>query len=200
MTIYFTADLHFGHANIIKHQNRPWDSVEAMNRALVHNINTTVDLNDDLYILGDFSFTIKQTEAIRFREAINCRRVTLIKGNHDCGWNGVKVFKEVCDYKELKTDERKIVLSHYPFLSWNGQHRGSIMLHGHIHNNVDYNTANIEAGLLRFDVGVDANDYKPVSLDEILEWAELAKKSPDEEEIFGPFHTIEEMFASLDED
>lgn len=64
-----------------------------------------------------------------------------------------------------------MVLCHYPIADWNGQRQGSYMLHGHIHSRGDaYNRQQREAGLLRYDVGVDANGYAPVSIGQIDEW------------------------------
>ena len=57
---------------------------------------------------------------------------------------------------------------HYPMLSWPKKNSGSIHLHGHIHARQDYNLKNREEGILRYDVGVDANQYMPVSLQQIL--------------------------------
>ena len=77
------------------------------------------------------------------------------------------------DYLELKPGEchgTRMVLSHYPMLSWNGKRRGSIQLHGHIHAGAAYNERNRRRGILRYDVGVDANGYAPVSRDEILDF------------------------------
>ena len=66
----------------------------------------------------------------------------------------------------LKIDGQKIVLSHYPMADWQGMNHGSWHLHGHIHSSGGaYNEFNRKQGLLRHDVGVDANDYAPVSLD-----------------------------------
>ena len=63
------------------------------------------------------------------------------------------------------------MLSHYPMADWQGMNHGSWHLHGHIHSSGDaYNEFNRKQGLLRYDVGVDANDYAPVSLDELKEW------------------------------
>ena len=175
--LWFVADTHFFHGNIIKHENRPWSTVEDMNEGLLRNINETVGLNDTLYVLGDFSFKEKQAQVWELRKRIICRNVHLVRGNHDCGWNGTNAFRSVSDYLEIKHGTYKLVLCHYPFESWNGSYRGwSIHLHGHSHNDAEYNLANIEAGLLRFDVGVDANSYYPVSIEKVLDWAEMAKE------------------------
>ena len=78
------------------------------------------------------------------------------------------MFEEVCDYKELKYQKKFLVLSHYPFLEWNHSFRGSIHLHGHQHNDSSYNLKMREEGIYRYDVGVDAHEYRPVSIDEIF--------------------------------
>ena len=54
--IYFTADHHFGHANIIRHCNRPFQNVEEMDMALLSNWNASVKPQDTVYILGDLFF------------------------------------------------------------------------------------------------------------------------------------------------
>lgn len=52
--IFFTADLHLYHTNIIKHCNRPFETIEEMNNVLVDNWNKVVGPKDTIYILGDF--------------------------------------------------------------------------------------------------------------------------------------------------
>ena len=54
--IWFTSDLHLGHANILRLAGRPWEDVDRMNAALVTAINARVMPGDTLYVLGDFSF------------------------------------------------------------------------------------------------------------------------------------------------
>jgi len=54
--IYFTADHHFGHANIIRHCSRPFSSVAEMDASLLENWNSCVGQNDTVYILGDLFF------------------------------------------------------------------------------------------------------------------------------------------------
>lgn len=192
--IWFTADTHFGHTNILGGGQRPFDSVDQMNARLIAAINDRVSCRDTLYILGDFSYRTTVAEALRLRERINCRHIRLIRGNHDKDWGMLEPaprvaakgkkrpastspatgpFEAVLDYAELKPGEchgTRMVLSHYPMLSWNGKRRGSIQLHGHIHADRRYNERNRERGILRYDVGVDANSYAPVSRDEILEF------------------------------
>ena len=54
--IRFTSDTHFGHENVLKFTDRPWETIWQMNDAIVDNINGKVAVDDELYILGDFSF------------------------------------------------------------------------------------------------------------------------------------------------
>lgn len=167
--IWFTSDLHLGHASIIRHGYRPYSTVRHMNDRLVGSINDRVSWTDDLWILGDFSHGISADEVARYRERINCRNVYLVRGNHDLHFpEGASPFSQELDYYEgLRTsglERRRIVMCHYPIADWNGLNGGAIHLHGHIHAKMSYNERNRERGLLRYDVGVDANGYAPVSL------------------------------------
>lgn len=67
-----------------------------------------------------------------------------------------------------------ITLCHFPMLSWPKSRYGSIHLHGHIHSRgSEYNLQIKTEGIRRYDVGVEANNYLPVSLKEILSFMEL---------------------------
>ena len=177
--IFLTSDPHFGHGNIIKYVSRPFDNVEEMDKTLIKNFNRVVGENDILYILGDFTMGGSHTKCMKYREQINCKHVHLILGNHDKRNMYYDYFESVQDYKELKMDGIKLCLSHYPFLSWNGKDRGSIMCHGHIHSNKRSNETNQWQGILRYDVGVDANDYEPVSIEEIIKYFYSSKQNKD---------------------
>lgn len=172
--IWFTADTHFGHANAIEFAQRPFEGVEAMNAGLVASINACVQQRDDLYILGDFSFKIPAEEAAKLRKKIRCQKVHLIPGNHDKDWQEPELegnFIMEPPIKLLKTNGHKFVLCHYPIADWQSMRRGSIHLHGHIHSaGSAYNEANRARYLLRYDVGVDANNMKPVSADQVIQW------------------------------
>jgi calcineurin-like phosphoesterase family protein len=151
-----------------------------MNEALIRNINATVSMNDELYILGDLSFKTSKADVSKYLDDIYCKNLYLINGNHDKDWSGDEHFKEVCDYKVLKLGGEVyeggeiLVLFHYPILDWRGKghkenNSWSVHLHGHIHSRgSDLNYQNFLEGNYRYDVGVDANDYRPISADAIL--------------------------------
>lgn len=173
--LFFTSDVHLNHNNILHLANRPFDDIDQMNRRLVSNINSLVGPHDILYFLGDMAFGKDKPETIRwFLDKLNCKDVHLIFGNHDSHDEAFMKslgFRSAKDYEMFKENKKKFVLSHYPMLDWDGAFHGSYMLHGHIHSNGDtYNKENLENGIKRYDVGVDANNYYPVSLNDIVDF------------------------------
>lgn len=170
--IWFTADTHFGHANVLRFTDRHerWGTIEEMDRALVANINSCVGPNDDLYVLGDFSYKLSAEEAAAIRARIRCRNVHLVPGNHDKDWTQPEVagtFIVEPPIVNLRSQGLHLVLCHYPMVDWEGLGHGSIHLHGHIHAPRAYNEWNRANRTLRFDAGVDANGYAPVSLGQV---------------------------------
>lgn len=167
--IYFTSDLHLGHENILRFVNRPFGSVEEMNRTLIANYNALVREEDTVYILGDLTYRIPLTEAETLIAKLNGRK-HLIKGNHDKNYDK-SLFEEVVDYKQIHEYCRHFTLMHYPMLEWAKMRCGSIMLHGHMHNiGTDYNMECKKNHILRYDVGVDANSFYPVAITTILDF------------------------------
>ena len=128
--IFFTADLHFGHENIIKFCNRPFDTVEAMNKALINNWNQAVGHDDEIYILGDF--TSDNGKAKRFLPYLNGKKY-MIAGNHDKWLNDPDetffLLEWVKEYAIIGGMGFKWVLFHYPIAEWAGFYSGSIHLH-----------------------------------------------------------------------
>lgn len=175
---FFTSDLHLGHVAIIGMQQRPFKNVEEMNKILIDNINATVrnENNDELYILGDLSHHIKPEETIGLISKIKCNKKYLCIGNHDKP-DAIKqlapnLFKDIqLAYQDICDQGAVFHLSHYPYLSWKHMRRSkTFMLHGHIHSNPSYNLENKDKHILRFDVGVEANNYFPISSKQILEF------------------------------
>lgn len=185
MRYFFTSDLHLGHKNIIRHCNRPWDSIEEMNEGLLSNWNSVVSPGDTVYMLGDFFFFGKQ-KSIDIANRLN-GAIYWIAGNHDKGhikkqdllsrFEGVDKLKNIRIKCILERNggmvefDKKIVLCHFPLLSWEGLGGGSWHLHGHCHGSL-----NGQFGGLRMDVGVDCHSmYRPFSLDEVIDYMDSRK-------------------------
>ena len=166
--IYFTSDLHFGHRAILKMQSRPFTDVWEMNRVMLANFNSVVHKDDTVYILGDICHHMKVAEANGIISRMNGKKYLLI-GNHDKKYDP-ELFEDMRDFMQVSLNGEMFSLMHYPMLSWPKKSHGSYHLHGHSHSPMEYNEANREAGERRYDVGVDAHNFFPVSVDQILEF------------------------------
>lgn len=178
--IYFTSDLHFGHKNIIRFDNRPFTSVEEMDKILIERWNNKVTDEDTVYILGDISWYDDQKTYEIFSQ-LRGRKI-LIQGNHDKVDGKIKdCFEEICFYKEINLPGNvHVILCHYPIVFFNRHHYGAFMLYGHVHNSHEWNmTENHKFELQQldikcnmFNVGCMVRNYEPVTLDEILQQEE----------------------------
>lgn len=173
--IYFTSDLHFYHEKIIQHTSRPFHHAEEMNKKLIDKWNRKVMPTDEIYILGD----VTMKGASYASQALNALhgKKYLIRGNHDHFVDqpnfDQNLFLWIKDYHELTYQNETFILFHYPIEEWNGFFRGTIHLHGHQHNHSYYNYDNLKKRIKRFDVGVDANEMEPVSIEDILAFFSL---------------------------
>ncbi len=159
MTVYFTSDTHFGDHRTLNIHKRPFTSVAEMNEALVAAWNGIVSDADDVWHLGDFARKLADVPALL---ATLNGRIHLIRGNNDpAGIVDLPGWASVRDYHEIELGETKLVLCHYPFRSWNGQHRGAINLHGHSHGK-------LKPLPRQYDVGVDARGFRPIPLPALL--------------------------------
>ncbi|WP_375420604.1 metallophosphoesterase family protein [uncultured Sphingomonas sp.] len=159
MSVFFTADTHFGDHRTINISRRPFASAAEMDQALIERWNAVVSPSDVVWHLGDVA---RRPAAVADLLARLNGTKHLLRGNNDpdatlaaAGWASVG------DYAEIELDGRRLVLCHYAFRSWNGQHRGAINLHGHSHGR-------LKPMLRQFDVGVDVRNFAPVSLDRLL--------------------------------
>ncbi|MEG0155197.1 MAG: metallophosphoesterase [Lachnospiraceae bacterium] len=173
--IYFTSDFHFGHRGIIEMQNRPFSDIAEMNQQLICNYNEVVHKNDTVYILGDICHHMRVEDAENVISRMKGRKI-LVRGNHDKKYRE-DLFAEVSDFTTASINGVYLALMHYPMLSWPKKNSGSLQLHGHIHADKAYNLENLAKNILRYDVGVDANDFYPISIEQIKTF--FAKTSLD---------------------
>ena len=169
--IWFTSDLHLGHRSAISMNGRPFEDVEEMNEALIRRYNEVVAADDTVYILGDLCYRMPIEEADQLIGRLNGKK-TLLKGNHDKNYDE-SLFEGIYDFLEIHVDGLNISLMHYPMLEWPKSHYGAVHLHGHSHNAPEYNQEQRTQNILRYDVGVDANHYSPVSLQMIRDFFSL---------------------------
>ncbi len=173
MALFFTADTHFGHANIIKHCRRPFADARTMDAAIIDRINTVVGPDDWLSHLGDFSFRGGDPGAYRAR--IRCKNIVLVLGNHDpCLADGTAkpgfaaLFRSVHSLLNVnfQVDGRPqiCVLCHYAMRVWDRCHHGTWHLYGHSHGSLPD-----DPHALSWDVGVDVNDFSPLSVPQVAE-------------------------------
>lgn len=167
--LFFTADTHFGHANVIKFCARPFSSVEEMDEALIENWNAKVKERDTVYVVGDMFYRCENVAAILRRLKGNKH---LILGNHDHSWMGqvnlADYFVGVDRILDIMDGKNGYMLCHYPMLQWPHERR-TYMIHGHIHNDVALDFwPLIRARERMLNAGVDVNGYAPVSFEELL--------------------------------
>jgi calcineurin-like phosphoesterase family protein len=160
LTVWFTADTHFGHGGALGRFKRPFGSVAEMDEAMVAGWNERVAIDDDVWHLGDFAYRQTAERMAALLSRLNGAK-HLVTGNNDSadtlalsGWASVQA------YRELELADVKLVLCHYPFRTWNAMSRGALNLHGHSHGQLKPMTRQI-------DVGVDVWDFQPVTLEMI---------------------------------
>ena len=176
---WYTGDHHAGHDKIREHARRPFASLEEMVEELVRRHNEVVSARDTVFILGDFAYRLAPRHAVKLLERFKGRK-QLIYGNHDRKlWlkaqhkglldplvhsGALRILGDRFEQKITHKGEKlRIVLDHYPIHSWNAKMHGSWHIHGHCHNNLD------RAMPHRVDAGVDAWNYYPASLEQILD-------------------------------
>lgn len=159
---FFTADTHFGHGGALGLFRRPFPSVAAMDEALLRFWNETVGPEDTVWHLGDFGVRLGPERATDLLASLNGIK-HLVAGNNDtAATRSLAGWASVADYAEIELEGRRFVLCHYPLRAWNGSGRGAVNLHGHSHGR-------LAPWPRQIDVGVDAWDYRPVSLGAILD-------------------------------
>lgn len=178
MTTWFTSDQHFGHTRIIEYVKRPFSSVDEMDDVMIERWNERVKPDDVVYHLGDF--TLSNFKGFEYYISKLNGSIFFVPGGHDHRWLD-SYHKNGSDTKYAVLESLitilvrgvELVLCHYPMLEWEKSHYGSIHLHGHSHGSLGcmgragFSTLQSKPGY-RVDVGVDCNNFYPVSITDIL--------------------------------
>lgn len=191
MRVFFTADLHFDHENVIGFDKRPWNTIEEMNQGLLERWNRKVQKGDLVYVLGDLFWKGDSKMLLKYLERLN-GQIYMIKGNHDHWLHNAGVKNKLSGVKDyLDTvvplrdgTGRRVVMSHYFIPFYNGHYHNAIMLHGHSHNTEEYEAEEKMKVWLNqngfpcraYNVGCMHWNYEPVLLDEILEMSDGYEK------------------------
>ena len=199
---YYISDLHFFHEKLLQRMDcRGFGSLQEMHDYMIQKWNAKVRKKDEVVILGDFSLG-KAGETIEILQELKGKKF-MIEGNHDWFLKekdfDSSLFEWVKSYREIHDNKRKIVLSHFPIMCYNGQYRRdskgnatSFMLYGHVHNTYDellindyiYRTRKQKREIFGQEEPVSIpcqmincfcmfSDYEPLSLEE---WIEVDRK------------------------
>lgn len=171
--IWFTADTHFCHDNIVKFSHRPFRDAAEMNEMLIRRWNETVPEDGIVFHLGDFC----QGNSSDWNNIMSQLhgKIYLILGNHDVknmrpGY--AQRFEQVAEQMTISVGGQSIILNHNPFLCYGGSYRDVWQLFGHVHSG-PLSTTGLDLPRLKmlfplqYDVGVDNNDFRPVSFAEV---------------------------------
>lgn len=170
-SVWFTADLHFGHKNILEYgRGEKFNTIEEHDEYIAKTWNENIRPGDRVYILGDVSFN-KPIPSAEIVSNLNGQKFLII-GNHDKRNMSVQEFRDEFVWcRSLKSigfkldgldKKQQVVMCHFPLMSWDMMNMGSWQLHGHCHGSL------VDPGWSkRMDVGLDCNDYKPFNLDDI---------------------------------
>ncbi len=193
---YYISDLHIGHANAIRFDNRPFADITEMNNAIIENWNSRVKTDDTVYILGDFIWA-KENMWPYFVEPLAGNKV-LIRGNHDpmkFSRTVRNMFQDITNLKEIVDGERHVVMCHYPIPFFRiGFAPNAYMLYGHVHktkeyeylkdmrkiilaNSTGYGTPN--GNFINVGAMMPYMNYTPRTLDEIIAGDEKYRSSEE---------------------
>ena len=180
--LWFMSDLNYNNENVIKFNRRPFENVKEMNWHIEQELITKVGPGDILFDMGDLFWKTDETTMKNVISLASPKEWYKILGNHD-NYNVYRksyigtLFTLLSDILEINVDHEgrnyRLTLCHYPMISWNGKARGTLMIHGHCHGNID--NINTESTDLRVDVGFDGILAKKtgsflISFEDILEY------------------------------
>lgn len=195
--IYYISDMHFGHSNVIRFDDRPFADVDQMNEALIRNWNERVTPDDTVYVIGDGFFKGEEMSVNIIQQLNGHKR--LIRGNHDRVKGRLRFYWESIEKSdEIKDGNYRVILDHYPKMFYNGQHYGAIMLYGHVHNSREWKLVEkwqkeewdegIPCRVINVGCMMDYMNYSPRTLEELLKANPAPEIIETREENRGELH------------
>lgn len=164
--LFFAADAHFFHKNILNLDPRPFASLDDMHESIVARWNEIVGLTDKVWFLGDLAYRVEDMAALVTLYARLNGRIHMVWGNHDRRYaRRLHEYKQIHfesahDLTEIKFHGQRITLCHYAMRVWPGSHKGAWHLYGHSHGKLPEHGASL-------DVGLPCWGYRPVSFERI---------------------------------
>lgn len=194
---WFISDTHIGHENIVHNlgPGRPFYNLAHMHQTIRNNWYQAVSPEDTIYHLGDAAMG-DFSQNIGFFEPLPGNKL-FVPGNHDkiFGENTkTRIERFIPDYENVgftilpgtsfitvpvSWGEQQVLISHFPysedyivgrrdkFVKSRPVDEGFPLIHGHTHSRERFSNNPLE-----FHVGVDANNFNPVNLDEVIVWLE----------------------------
>ena len=172
--LFFTSDPHYGHENILKYCHRPFSSIEEHDEELIRLWNETVPEDGIVFILGDIGFC-SETYLKTILNRLN-GKIYWIIGNHD--WRRITPgimnrFECITQQMVITVDNKLVYLNHFPFLCYPDSDRHPVyQFFGHVHSGPLSGSSDISRlvhlNKRQYDVGVDNNEYKPISFQDIM--------------------------------
>lgn len=175
-SIFFTSDTHFNHANILGFCARPFKDIREHDEELVRRWNEKVPKDGLVFHLGDVCFGANDY----CRDILNSLNgiIYLIVGNHDT--DTISKFKDrfcgMTMQRVIIIGDQSIILNHFPLACFAGSYRKRPVwqLYGHVHTSpysrgIDSERIDSMAMPCQYDVGVDNNDFTPLSYAEVKE-------------------------------
>ena len=168
--ILYTADLHFGHTNVIRFDHRPFADVDEMDRILIELWNGRVQSDDTVYIVGDLCYRSAKP-AEWYLKKLKGHKV-LILGNHDApilnNPEAHKYLEGMEQMLQIRDEDKLIQMCHYPIAEWNSYFKGSWHIYGHVHNRRNETYEIMKKKKRALNAGCMINNYIPVSFKELV--------------------------------
>ncbi len=175
--IYITSDLHLGHDRDFIYSPRGFSNIKEHDETIIKNWNEIVKNEDIVYILGDIMLNDNK-KGLAYLKSLKGKK-KFIRGNHDNDerWELIRQVGEIIGYATIiEYNGDHFYLSHYPTITTPKdviKSHSLYCLYGHTHSKEKFYDDNPNI----YNISVDANDLKPISIEDIKKNIENKKKS-----------------------